>query len=304
MAFAPLPPSTVELDGPYAHEFVHTRGIRLHIATAGDSTQPLVALIHGAFGGWFDYQEVIAPLAQRGFHVAAVDMRGFGMSDKPPIDPGQDIRTLVGDISGLIQSLGHDDAFVVGADTGGAVAWCLAAERPERVRGLVSISAAHPVDLRRAIAARPWDFGWINLRSLLCRLPRVTRAHNLLLSPRAYRKELELDTGPSLADATLDRILDLRLRASRISSVRRGILWNHRMRTAVVPLNWVELAVERPVLFIHAQQRLWNPVVRRAALRARRGFTATTVPGAKNLPYLEAPADFVATLAAWLQEHS
>ena len=226
------------------------------------------------------------------------------MSDKPPVDAGQDIRTLVGDISGLIQALGHDDAFVVGADTGGAVAWCLAAERPERVRGLVSISAAHPVDLRRAIAARPWDFGWINLRSLLCRLPRVTRAHNLLLSPRAYRKELDLDTGPSLADATLDRILDLRLRASRIGSVRRGILWNHRMRTAVVPLNWVELAVERPVLFIHAQQRLWNPVVRRAALRARRGFTATTVPGAKNLPHLEAPADFVATLAAWLQEHS
>ena len=35
MAFAPLPPSTVELDGPYAHEFVHTRGIRLHVATAG-----------------------------------------------------------------------------------------------------------------------------------------------------------------------------------------------------------------------------------------------------------------------------
>ncbi|MDU7511118.1 MAG: alpha/beta hydrolase, partial [Corynebacterium sp.] len=112
------------------------------------------------------------------------------------------------------------------------------------------------------------------------------------------------DTGPSLADATLDRILDLRLRASRIGSVRRGILWNHRMRTAVVPLNWVELAVERPVLFIHAQQRLWNPVVRRAALRARHGFTATTVPGAKNLPHVEAPAEFVSTLGAWLQEYT
>ena len=304
MAFAPLPPSTVELEGPYTHEFVHTRGIRLHVATAGDSSRPLVLLIHGAFGGWFDFQGVIAPLSQRGFHVAAVDMRGFGMSDKPPIDAGQDIRTLVGDISGLIQALGHDDAFVVGADTGGAVAWCLAAERPARVRGLASISAAHPVDLRRAIAARPWDFGWINLRSLLCRLPRVTHAHNLLLSPRAYRKELELDTGPSLADAALNRILDLRLRASQIGSVRRGILWNHRMRTAVVPFTWVELAVERPVLFIHAQQRLWHPVVRRAALRARRGFTATTIPGAKNLPHLEAPKEFVSALAAWLQENS
>ena len=64
------------------------------------------------------------------------------MSDKPPIDAGQDIRTLVGDISGLIQALGHDDAFVVGADTGGAVAWCLAAERPERVRGAGDIAVS------------------------------------------------------------------------------------------------------------------------------------------------------------------
>ena len=76
------------------------------------------------------------------------------------------------------------------------------------------------------------------------------------------------------------------------------------MRTAVVPFTWVELAVERPVLFIHAQQRLWHPVVRRAALRARRGFTATTIPSAKNLPHLEAPKEFVSALAAWLQENS
>ena len=300
MAIAPLPPSTVELEGPFAHEFVHTRGIRLHVAIAGDSADPLVVFIHGAFGGWFDFQEVIGPLAQSGYHVAAVDMRGFGMSDKPPIDPGQDIRTLVGDLDGLIQALGHDDAYIVGADTGGAVAWCLAAERPNRVRGLVSVSAAHPVDIRRAIAARPWDFGWMILRSLLCHLPKVTRANSLLLSPRAYRKELSLDTGPALADATLESILALRLRASQIGKVRRGILWNHRMRTAVVPLNWSELSVKRPVLFIHAQQRLWNPVIQRASLRARAGFSATSIPGAKNLPFLEAPEQFVDELLRWL----
>ena len=72
------------------------------------------------------------------------------------------------------------------------------------------------------------------------------------------------------------------------------------MRTAVVPLNWSELSVKRPVLFIHAQQRLWNPVIQRASLRARAGFSATSIPGAKNLPFLEAPEQFVDELRRWL----
>ena len=41
----PLPPSVVELDGPFEHEFLHTRGIRLHAATAGDPDNPLVLLL-------------------------------------------------------------------------------------------------------------------------------------------------------------------------------------------------------------------------------------------------------------------
>ena len=100
-----LSPSVVELDGPFEHEFLHTRGIRLHAATAGDPDNPLVVLLHGSFGGWFDFREVIALLADAGFHVAALDMRGFGMSDKPPLEPGQDIRVAVGDVSGAIRAL-------------------------------------------------------------------------------------------------------------------------------------------------------------------------------------------------------
>ncbi len=38
----PLPPSVVELDGPFEHEFLHTRGIRLHAVTAGNPDDPLV----------------------------------------------------------------------------------------------------------------------------------------------------------------------------------------------------------------------------------------------------------------------
>ena len=296
----PLPPSVVELDGPFEHEFLHTRGIRLHAATAGNPENPLVVLLHGSFGGWFDFRDVIAVLADAGFHVAALDMRGFGMSDKPPLEPGQDIRVAVGDVSGAIRALGHDDAFLVGADTGGAVAWALATERPERVRGLVSVSAAHPADLRRAIAARPWDFGWVLLRATLCRLGWL-RTPRLLMRESTYRREMDLDALGSFSADAREESLRLRIAASRIGNVRRGILWNHRLRTAVVPLSWLDLTVAAPVLFIHADQLLWRPVARRAAKRCRGSFTATTIPGTKNLPFLENPRGFAQTLIQWMR---
>jgi len=296
----PLSPSVVELDGPFEHEFLHTRGIRLHAATAGNPENPLVVLLHGSFGGWFDFRDVIAVLADAGFHVAALDMRGFGMSDKPPLEPGQDIRVAVGDVSGAIRALGHDDAFLVGADTGGAVAWALATERPERVRGLVSVSAAHPADLRRAIAARPWDFGWVLLRATLCRLGWL-RTPRLLMRESTYRREMDLDALGSFSADAREESLRLRIAASRIGNVRRGILWNHRLRTAVVPLSWLDLTVAAPVLFIHADQLLWRPVARRAAKRCRGSFTATTIPGTKNLPFLENPRGFAQTLIQWMR---
>ena len=295
-----LSPSVVELDGPFEHEFLHTRGIRLHAATAGNPDNPLVVLLHGSFGGWFDFRDVIAVLADAGFHVAALDMRGFGLSDKPPLEPGQDIRVAVGDVSGAIRALGHDDAFLVGADTGGAVAWALATERPERVRGLVSISAAHPADLRRAIAARPWDFGWVLLRATLCRLSWL-RAPRLLMRESTYRREMDLDALGSFSEDAREESLRLRIAASQIGNVRRGILWNHRLRTAVVPLSWLDLTVAAPVLFIHADQLLWRPVARRAAKRCRGSFTATTIPGTKNLPFLENPRGFAQTLTQWMR---
>lgn len=300
MTHLPLSPSVVELDGPFEHEFFHTRGLRLHAATAGDKSDPLVVLIHGSFGGWFDFQKVIAPLAQRGFHVAAVDMRGFGMSDKPPVEAGQDIRTAVGDIFGLIQAMGHSSAFLVGADSGGAVAWALSASHPERIRGLVSISSAHPVDLRRAVAARPWDFGWVSLRAFLCRLPKTLVRRNPLLSVAAYRRDLDLNVSMHFPESEKEKIFSLRVQASRIGNVRRGILWNHRLRTAVVPFGWVETAVTRPVLFVHADQKLWRPVIKRATKRVRGTFTASTIPDSKNLPHVENPVTFAQTIASWM----
>lgn len=287
----------VELKGDFEHEFVHTHGIRLHVVTAGTQGDPLIVFIHGSFGGWFEYRDVIAPLAAKGYRVAAVDLRGFGMSDKPPAGMGQDIRTLTGDISGVIQGLGYDKALIAGNDTGAALAWSVAIDKPERVSGVVSISGAYPVDLRRSMAARPWDFMYLLVSSFWCRLP----VHSV--PQRFYAAEMKNNTSSKFRKQEAlryDEMLRLRQTASRIGNVQRGTVHNHRLLTSVVPLRWLERRVESPVLFLHSGQRLWIPLIRRAKTRVSATFTEQTIEKAKNMPHIENPDGFIQAIERWI----
>ncbi|AGF71349.1 alpha/beta fold hydrolase [Corynebacterium halotolerans] len=296
-----LPPSTVELPGPFTHQLVHTRGLRLHAAVAGNPGDPLIVLLHGAFGGWFDFAEVIAPLAETGFHVAAVDARGYGMSDKPPGPYGGDLPTAVDDVSGLILALGHDSAVVVGSDTGGTIAWALAANHPERVRALISVSSAHPVDLRRSIAARPWEFPWMIARTLLSRLPGPLLYSLPGLIPAAYHRQLRLNTAAGFhRSPRFTELLDLRRRAAAIGNARPAILRNNRLLASAVPAKWMGTKVTAPTLLIQPPQGAWPHLAARSADRVTGGLETVAVPGTKNLPQVEDPAGFVRVVRDYL----
>src|SRR5215211_7613215 len=115
----PPEPSTVRIAGPWTHREVSANGIRLHVVECGDG--PLVLLLHGFPEFWWSWRHQLIGLADAGFRAVAVDLRGYGDSDKPP--RGYDGWTLAGDIAGLIRSLGERDAAVVGHDWGGLLAW-------------------------------------------------------------------------------------------------------------------------------------------------------------------------------------
>lgn len=298
-----LSPSVVALDGPFRHEHIHTRGIRLHAVTAGDPANPLLLLLHGSFAGWFDYREVIAPLAAAGYHVAAVDARGYGMSDKPPSSYGYDIRNAVGDVSGLIRALGHGSAVVVGSDTGGSVAWTLATSEPERVRALVAVAAAHPVDLRRAIASRPWLYPWLLTRSLLCRLPSAGIKRLQRWAPAMYRRQLRLNTTSAYHRSTHFREeINLRVTAAGISSTGPAVVRNNRLLLTSLPLAWLREQVVAPTLLLYQEHGAWPHLARRSRYRVTAGVTVeqVAVPHARNLPHLENPTGFVTTVLDFL----
>jgi pimeloyl-ACP methyl ester carboxylesterase len=148
MGFGPLPgapdSSVVLVDGPWTHRTVRANGIAIHVAELG--TGPLVLLLHGFPQFWWAWHQQLVDLADAGYRAVAVDLRGYGASDKPP--RGYDSPTLAADMAALVTSLGESDAMVVGHDLGGTLAWTMAARHPRVVRSLVAVGAAHPLRMR------------------------------------------------------------------------------------------------------------------------------------------------------------
>ena len=94
---------------PHAPEaaFVHSRSVRLHVDVQGPRRAPLVLLIHGWGGGAFDFAPLMEQLSGDHLCVAAVDLRGYGRSDKTP--RGYDLTTAASDMAGAIRGLGQLD---------------------------------------------------------------------------------------------------------------------------------------------------------------------------------------------------
>jgi pimeloyl-ACP methyl ester carboxylesterase len=147
----PPDPSSVRIPGPWTHREVSANGIRLHVAEAG--TGPLVLLLHGFPEFWWSWRHQLPALAAAGRRAVAVDLRGYGGSDKPP--RGYDLWTLSGDVAGLVRALGERQADLVGHDWGGILGWCTAALHPRLVRSVAVLSAPHPLAMGQALLRDP-----------------------------------------------------------------------------------------------------------------------------------------------------
>lgn len=144
-SLAAVDPSAVRYPGPWRHADVSANGVRFHVAEAGSG--PLVLLLHGFGQLWWSWRHQLEHLPHLGYRAVAVDLRGYGDSDKPP--RGYDAFTLADDTSGLIRALGEPSAVVVGTGMGGLTAFNTASVRSRQVRAVVAINAAHPMSLAR-----------------------------------------------------------------------------------------------------------------------------------------------------------
>ncbi|MFQ3582518.1 MAG: alpha/beta fold hydrolase [Chloracidobacterium sp.] len=114
-------------------------GIRLHYKEAGTG-EPLV-LIHGLGGSSdADWGQTLAPLSKQ-FHVYALDLPGFGQSDKPP-QASYAIRSQAATLVKFLDTVGVRRAHLCGLSMGGWIAAYTASEYPDRVMRLILVDSA------------------------------------------------------------------------------------------------------------------------------------------------------------------
>lgn len=118
---------------------IRVQDVTLHARIAGAG--PPIVLLHGWMGTSYHWRKVMPLLADR-FQVVAVDVRGYGESDKPPV--GYDGETIAEDIRQLAAALGLERPVVVGHDMGALPALLLTARHRDLVRGLVYVDEPLP----------------------------------------------------------------------------------------------------------------------------------------------------------------
>src|SRR5262249_56748084 len=96
---------------------VQPSGISMHVAEQGKGA--LVVLCHGFPECWYSWRHQLPALAGAGFRAVAPDQRGYGRTDRPERIAESEIFRLTGDIVGLVQAMGEEQAVIVRREWGG-----------------------------------------------------------------------------------------------------------------------------------------------------------------------------------------
>jgi pimeloyl-ACP methyl ester carboxylesterase len=134
---------------------VETNGVTLRLYEAGEPGAPVVVLAHGFPELAYSWRHQIPALADAGYHVLAPDQRGYGGSSRPDAVEDYDIHALTGDLVGLLDDVGTEQAVFIGHDWGAMVVWHTAVLHPARVRAVAGLSVP-PIPRARSRPTERW----------------------------------------------------------------------------------------------------------------------------------------------------
>ncbi|XP_054261749.1 epoxide hydrolase 4-like [Macrosteles quadrilineatus] len=145
-----VPPKCLNDPALGNHAYVQLKYVKLHYVEAGDKTKPLMLMLHGFPEFWYSWRHQLKEFSKDHW-VVAVDMRGYGDSEKPEGRSFYRLRYLVEDVKNLVEALGREECTLVAHDWGGVVAWYFLMIYPKMVSSYVIMGTPHPVVFRKML---------------------------------------------------------------------------------------------------------------------------------------------------------
>ncbi|MET8427006.1 alpha/beta hydrolase [Nocardia sp. NPDC004860] len=174
---------------------VAANGIELRVVEHGAGAP--VVFCHGFPELGFSWRHQVFALAEAGFRTLTPDMRGYGGSSRPTRVEDYDMLTVCGDLAGLLDAYGLEDAIFVGHDWGASVVWHMAREYPERVRAVAGLSvpatprsSGPPLSIMRARLGADFYMVWFQepgvADAVLAADPRRTLLQDDIMSAATF----------------------------------------------------------------------------------------------------------------------
>jgi 2-hydroxy-6-oxonona-2,4-dienedioate hydrolase len=248
---------------------------KIHYYEAGDG--PAVILLHGLGLDATSWMLQIPALA-RVHRVYAIDMIGFGRSDKPPLE--YSIETFVEFLEGFMKEAGIPRATLVGLSLGGWIAAEFTAQHPDLVDRLVLVNAA---GIRPPIPLTEPMLAILNPGSLA--------EERDLLELVLYNKKLA-------TEEFVELLFTQRMRSGNGYTVARVI---HRMLTRDEWVNEKLAGVRAPALVVWGRQDMLVPLsLGEEYVRLLPGAKLVVIEECGHLPPLEKPGEFAKAVLDFL----
>lgn len=175
-------------------------GHEVHYVAVGADTLPTLLFIHGSPGSWDAYLKYLVDDALRErFRMISVDRLGYGGSEAGQPEPS--LRTQAAVMQPLLEAVPAGvPVMLIGHSYGGAVAYRMAMDYPQRVQGLLILAGlADPAREKRLWIQRPLRSKW--LRWLLP--PMMDVSNREIVPLKGELKKMENAWGTIQAQTTI-----------------------------------------------------------------------------------------------------
>ena len=137
MIEVPALPPWLERQLPFRRSMLSVRGRVMHVMEQGEGRP--VLMLHGNPTWGFLWRKVAMQLLHQKFRLVMPDLIGLGLSEKPPAST-HTLEFHALQLRALVEQLELRDFILAIQDWGGPIGGCLAAELPDRVKGLVVLN--------------------------------------------------------------------------------------------------------------------------------------------------------------------